>query len=112
STASSLGAAPKKWKIARGRARPPPAGTAGPRPASSDLLQRRVVEHQAPLGAVVREADGDDAAALDPRDDALAERAVADGVAGRECRQVGARRNDCRRNALPRRRPQPLPFDA
>src|SRR5918995_5598215 len=55
---------------------------------SVDLLERRIVEHQLPLAAVAREADGDDAAGLDPRDHALAERAVPHAVAGRQGRMV------------------------
>ena len=52
--------------------------------ALDDQLERRVLEHEPPLGAVVGETHGHDAVRLDPRDDALAERRVADGVAGRE----------------------------
>src|SRR5689334_2201706 len=58
-------------------------------PGSLDALERRVLEHQPTLGAVLREAHGHDAARLDAEDDALAERPVADAVAGRELRQVG-----------------------
>src|SRR5581483_6826053 len=63
------------------------------------LLERRVVEHELPLAPVVGEADGYEPARLDPHDDALAERRMADGVAGREARDV-LLRND---GALPRR---------
>ena len=68
-------------------------------------LERRVVEHQATLAAVAREAHRDDAAALDRGDDAFAERLVADGVAGRErrARPRGARRAVRRAVARPRR---------
>src|SRR5918995_5137412 len=55
---------------------------------SVDLLERRVVEHQLPLAAVAREADGDDAAGLDPSHDALAEGAVTHGVTGGQRKQV------------------------
>src|SRR5918992_3862498 len=51
---------------------------------SCDLLERRVLDHEPPLAAVVREADGDDAARLDRGHDPVAERGVADRVAGRE----------------------------
>ena len=67
------------------------AGPCGSR-RSQDLLQRRVVEHEPALGAVLREADGDDAVALDADDDALAERRVAHGVAGREIGRRAGRR--------------------
>ena len=57
-----------------------------------NLLQRRVVEHEAALGAVLGEAHRDDAVALDADDDALAERRVAHGVAGGEIRRGPRRR--------------------
>src|SRR5687768_3096094 len=82
---------------------------------SDDLLQRSVVEHQLPLAAVAREADGNDAAGLDPRDHALAEGAVTDAVAGRELRMVASRSDlaRLRRSAVaaPRGWPQPLALD-
>ncbi len=55
-----------------------------PRSAASGLdpLEGRVLEHQPPLRAVLREAHGHDAAGLDAEDDALAERPVADAVPG------------------------------
>src|SRR4029078_11368332 len=55
----------------------------------SDLLERRVLEHELPLAAVVCEADGDEAAGLYPRDDALAERAGTDAVARPPRRDCG-----------------------
>jgi hypothetical protein len=53
-----------------------------------ELLQRRVLEHQLPLTAVVCEAHCDDAARLDVRDDALSERAVPHRVARLERRDL------------------------
>src|SRR3954452_20976960 len=83
-------------------------------PATLQLLERRVLEHQLPLAAVVGEADGDEAARLDPHDDALAERRVAGGGAGREVGDVLAWRDLAlpgRVVARPRGRPQPLALD-
>src|SRR4029079_1556825 len=79
--------------------------------ATLQLLEARVVEHELPLAAVVGEADGDEAARLDPDDDALAERRVADGVAGREIGGVLLGRDLAlprRAVARPRGRPQAL----
>src|SRR6059036_864885 len=79
-----------------------------------DLLERRVLEHQLPLGPVFRKADGDHTAGLDADHDALAERAVPDRVAGRESREVGARLNGRRRGSAvvrPGARSQALAHD-
>ena len=65
---------------------------------SGKALERRVLEHQPALGAVL-EADGDDAVRLDAGDDAGPERLVADRVAGRERRELVARRRGERRRA-------------
>src|SRR5918992_1322431 len=48
---------------------------------SRDPLERRVLEHEPALAAVVREPDGHGPVRVDPGDDALAERGVADAVA-------------------------------
>src|SRR5436190_12099854 len=74
-----------------------------------ELLQRRVVEHQTPLGPIVREAHGDDTPGLDSGDYALAEGLVPDRVAGRERRRIGTRRDAGRAVLRPRRRLEPLP---
>ena len=66
---------------------------------SADLLQRRVLEHQLPLALILGEADGDEPAGLDPGDDALAERAVPDRVAGLEVRDLARRTRLRRRRA-------------
>src|SRR5439155_698085 len=77
-------------------------------PPPLQLLERRVLEHELALAAVVGEAHRDEAARLDPCDDALAERRVADRVAGGEVGDVLARRDPAlarRVVARPRRRP-------
>src|SRR6185295_3875526 len=61
--------------------------------ATLQLLERRVLQHELPLAAVVGEADGDEAPGLDAHDDALAEGRVAHGVAGGEIGDVLARRD-------------------
>ena len=66
------------------------------RTSSSDPLERRVVEHQPPLGRVPREPHRDDPARLDLRDDSLAERAVPDRVACGELRMLVPRLGDLR----------------
>src|SRR5919109_2710297 len=77
-----------------------------------DLLERRVLEHQAPLGAVLGEADRDDATRLDAGDDSLAERAVPHRVADRERGRVRPRRHDSAGSvARPGSRPQTLALD-
>ena len=86
-------------------------GTRDPRRARlRDLLEGRVLDHEPPLRAVLGEADHHDAAGLDRGHDALAERGVADGVAGRDD-ELGRspRRGRLRRPvAGPGGRPQPL----
>src|SRR4051812_15375839 len=79
--------------------------------ATLQLFERRVVEHELPLAAVVGEPDGDEAAGLDPCDDTLTERRVADGVAGRQIGDVLAWRDPALARgavARPGRRPQAL----
>src|SRR5919106_5304117 len=85
-------------------------------PKLRDLLERRVLDHEPPLAAVLGEANRDDAAGLDGGHDALPERRVAHGVAGREDEiRVATRRerHGARRRpvARPQRRPQPLTLD-
>ena len=75
------------------RGRPRPFPRAAPRGVSLDLLERRVLEHQPPLGAVL-EAHRDDAVGLDPGHDPGAERVVAHRVAGGERRQLDLRRDE------------------
>src|SRR5581483_1602916 len=60
-----------------------------PAPGSAELLERGVVEHQPPLGGIVGEADGDDAAGLDARDHA---RRARRGARGRHAGALRARR--------------------
>src|SRR5204862_7357188 len=83
---------------------------AGPGSRLGDLLERRVVEHEPPLGSVRGEAHGDDAAGLDARDDPFAERSVPHRVAGREGRHVLARGDGRGRTPVgaPRRGPERL----
>src|ERR1700693_4055889 len=80
----------------------------------SYALEGGVLEHQ-PAFAAVLEAHGDDTARLDLRDDAGAERLMANVVAGRKIGNVAARYELPRPRVAvvrPRRRPQPLPLDA
>src|SRR5262245_27021854 len=84
-----------------------------PRNSSVDLLQRRVVEDQPPLAAVL-EAHRHDTVAADRRDDALAECLVADRVAGEE-RGMLARRElgrDVAPAVVPPRGSEPFALDA
>jgi hypothetical protein len=79
-----------------------------------DFLERRVVQHQPALGAVLREPHRHDAARFDPRDDAFAEGPVPHAVAGLKRRDVVARRDLAlprRAVVRPRRRLQPLALD-
>src|SRR6059058_4270932 len=79
-----------------------------------DLLERRVVEHEAALGCIFGKPNSDDTTRLDARDDSLAERAVPDAVTGRERGSVVARRHFARaRTAVvrPRRRLEAIAFD-
>ena len=88
---SGSGSLPKYWPIASVARRTRRDRRRGaPRSSSGDLLQRRVVEHQPPLAAVL-EAHGDDAAGVDPGHDPFAERLVAHRVAGRERGMVAQR---------------------
>jgi DNA-binding NarL/FixJ family response regulator len=64
------------------RVEDPQGAASGLAPSGLDPLEGRVLEHQPPLGAVLREAHGHDPAGLDAEDDALAERPVADAIPG------------------------------
>src|SRR4051812_3780423 len=96
SSRSSVSSALKYWPIPL-KARPYSAASVVGRTSNTqeslELFERRVVEHQPPLRAVVGEAHRDDASRLDAHNDAFAERAVPDAVARHERRDVVARRD-------------------